>query len=537
MRGRHFALGLLSVCLACGGRKTSPSQLHVGQKLVDGAGQALLAAAGGGAAAYVREPVHPKGQLIPEDAFIGELVLIGADGQQRSLGAGVTNLAGSMLFSPDGRYLAFLRHFDFSSHLGELVLADVQGGEPKPLATQTSFFGFSPDSRNLAYVTDGRLWVLPLAGGTGGAPAKLGDGVATFEFSADGQTLLSRQRSSDGAELVLRQVGGEHRATLVAKHVADYKFDQKGQAIAYTLETPDRLPELHLWKSGAERLLGTGAPSFSFSPDGRTLAFVAGVSASYIEGDIHVVAVDGGTPQRIGKRAGAYLFAADGSRLAFLHDYYDQAHSGKLAVWSAAGGVQELTDAVRLFGWSHRGGYFAWLKTVTHPLYTERLYLAPAGRLAEGRFVGQAIYSFDFTPDDSHLLFKTDCVSGGAACDLMEVPTNAAQAEKQVIPHAPDGGLIPEKATRIAAGLSDYDYSADGKWMWLAFTSQMGHVIDLAVIPTSEWSLPRYIDHGAEPHPRWLSTGKVAYLINSPKKAGFYVGDPAQAVSVAQAPR
>jgi hypothetical protein len=530
------ALSLL--CLAaCGSPSHSSSQLHVGQKLVDGAGQDLLSAAGGGAAAYVREPVHPKGPLIPEDAFIGELVLIAADGQQRSLGSGVTNLPGSMLFSPDGRYLAFLRHFDFASHLGELVVADVRGGDPKPLTTATSFFGFSPDSRNLAYVSGGRLWVMPLAAGVSGPATKLGDGVATFEFSADGQTLLSRQRSSDGAELVLRQVGGDHLATTVAKHVADYKFDQKGQAIAYTLETPDRLPELHLWKAGAERLLGTGAPSFSFAPDGRSLAFVAGVSASYIEGDIYVVAVDGGTAQRLGKRAGAYLFSPDGTRLGFLHDFYDQAHSGKLAVWSAAGGVQEITDVVRLFGWSHRGGYFAWLKTVTHPLYTERLYLSPAAKPAEGRFVGQAIYSFDFTPDDKDLLFKTDCVSGGAACDLMEVPTDAAQAEKQVIPHAPDGGLIPEKATRVAAGLSDYDYSADNKWMWLAFTSPMGHVIDLAVIPTSEWSLPRYIDHGAEPHPRWLSNGKVAYLINSPKKAGFYVADPAQAVSVAQAKR
>jgi hypothetical protein len=508
--------------------------LKVGQKVVDGAGQDLLAAAGGGAAAYLREPQHPKGALIPEDAFTGELMLIGADGQPRSLGAGATNLAGSKLFSPDGRYLAFLRHFDFSSHLGELVVADVRGGEPKALATGTSFFGFSPDSRTLAYVAGGRLWILPVDGGLGGAPSKIGEGVATFEFAADSQTLLSRQRSTDGAELVLTQVRGDHHATLVARHVADYQFDHKGQAIAYTLETPDLLPELHLWKSGAQRLLGTSATSFSFSPDGRALAFVAGVSASYIEGDVFVVSVESGAAQRVGKRAGAYIFSPDGTRLAFLHDYYDQAHSGKLAVWSAAGGTQEIADTVRLFGWSHHGGYLAWLKTVTHPLYTERLYLAAAAKLGDSRLIGEAIYSFDFTPDDRQLLFKTVCTSGGAACDLMEVPTELAQAK---VENLGDGGVLLVKATRVAAGLSDYDYSADGKWMWLTFTSPMGHVVDLAVIPTNEWSLPRYIDHGAEPHPRWLSTGKVAYLINSPKRAGFYVADPAQAVDITKSRR
>ena len=73
----HVAAALLAVCAACGGHKNGSAQLHVGQKLVDGAGQALISAAGGGAAAYVREPIHPKGQLIPEDAFIGELVLVG----------------------------------------------------------------------------------------------------------------------------------------------------------------------------------------------------------------------------------------------------------------------------------------------------------------------------------------------------------------------------------------------------------------------------------------------------------------------------
>ncbi|HUB08870.1 MAG TPA: hypothetical protein VMB50_17815 [Myxococcales bacterium] len=519
---KRFALLALALA-ACAQPSATAGAPHVGVRLVEGAGQDLTPAPAGGAATYLREPHHPEGPLMPPDAFLGELTLVGEDGKPRALGAGATNLAGSVLFSPDGQWLAYLTHFDFSTHTGQLSLVSVAGGEPRALAPGVSFFGFSPDGKNLAYVAAGRLSLLALAGGE---PATVADGVATFEFSADGRAVLYRTRSSDGAALVLAPVAAGGKApTPVARHVADYQFDRKGQAIAYTLETPDRLPELHLWKGGAERLIATAAPSFAFSSDGRYLAFVAGVSASYLEGDTYVVAVDGGAPQRIGKRAGTYVFSPDGSQLAFLHEYYDRSRTGKLAVWNPGRGTVEVAPFVRLFGWSHRGGALAWLQTVTRPLYTEQLHLAPAAAPAAGRFIGQAIYSFDFSPDDKELLFKTACVSGGQACDLMEVPTDAAAAK---VTHGPDGGLLPEKAVRVAAGLSDYDFSPDGHWLWLTFTNPTGHTVDVAVIPNGEWSLPRYVDRGAEPHPRWLAGGKVAYLVNTPKRPGLYEADPAQ---------
>ncbi|MHB8417619.1 MAG: TolB family protein [Myxococcales bacterium] len=525
-RGALHLLGGLAALAACARPASSRQTLHVGQRLVEGAGQDLIPAPAGGAATYLREPRHPEGPLMPPDAFLGELLLVTPDGKMRSLGTGATNLAGSVLFSPDGRRVAYLSHFDFASHTGDLSLAEVAGGEPRLLAAKSSFFGFSPDGRSLAYVALGRLSLLDL---DRGAITALAQDVATFEFSADGRGLLYRQRAANGADLVLAPVGPGH-ATTVARQVADYQFDRKGEAIAYTLETPDRLPELHLWKAGSERLLGTGTPSFAFSPDGKALAFVAGVSAAYLEGDTYVVAVDGGAPQRIGRRAGSYVFSPDGSQLAFLHDYYDRSRTGKLAAWRPKGGITEIADFVRLFGWSHRGGDLAWLRTVSRPLYTEQLHLAAASNLAASRFIGQAIYSFDFSPDDRELLFKTGCVSGGNACDLMEVPTDPSLAKTG--PRQPDGGVLPEKATRVAAGISDYDYSPDDRWLWLTFVNPTGHTVDVAVIPSGEWSLPRYVDRGAEPHPRWLPTGKVAYLVNTPKRPGLYEADPAQAAAL-----
>ncbi len=501
---------------------------HVGERRSPGAGQALLVAPGGSSALYLREPIQPKGPLMPSDLFLGELVLVPASGEPVSLGPGATNLAGDVLFSPDGGQVAFLRHFDFQSSSGELALAPTGGGAPRIVAGGVTFFGFSPDGRWLGDVASGRL---EIAFVSGGAPRVVADGVSTFEFSADGETLLYRRRAALGGELVIEATDGHGAPVVVARQVADYRFDQKGRAIAYTLETPDRLPELHLWKAGRERLLGKGAPSFEFSPDGKLLAFVAGVSAHYLEGDLYAVDVEGGAAERVGSRAGAYRFAPDGRNLAFLDDYYDQSRTGKLELWRpGAGKATLIAPAVRLFGWSHRGAWLAFLETVTRPMYTERLYLVSPGAAAERRFVGQAIYSFDFSPDDSKLLFKAGCVAGGQACDLMAVDTHALSEGP---PPLPDGGVTPSKATRVAAGIADYDYSTDGKWLWTAFMNPVGHTVDLAVLPSSGgWSLPRYVDRGVEPHPRWLADGRIAYLVDAPKRAGLYEADPAKAEAI-----
>ncbi len=505
-----FALVLaLAACTA----HPRPGQASPARRLAEGPGQALLASPAGGAAVYLRNPIHPRGPLLPPDAFLGELTLIDAYGTPHPLGPGATNLAGAVLFSPDGRFVAFLHDFDFSSHQGLLAIADAEGNV-HPMGSGVTFFGFSPDGHLLGYIAGGALSLVPLAGA--GKPISLGSGVATFEFSSDSRAILFR-RGAAGGELVLATVDGRASPIVVARGAADYRFDAKGQAIAYTLETPDRLPELHLWKGGAQRLLGTAATSFEFSPDGRTLAYVAGVRADYLEGDVFVAPVAGGAPRLVGRHAGAYRFSADG-RLAFLHDYYDQSRSGRLAVWSPGGEPIEVASSVSLFGWSHQGAYLAWLHAVSRPMYTEQLFLAQAERPSIARFVGEAIYAFDFSPDDRELLFKTRCISGGTACDLMEVPTAAPAA-----PAAErDGGPSPEKATRVAAGVQDYDFSPDQRWLWLAFMEPVGHIVDLALIPAKGWSLPRYFAHAAEPHPRWLPDGRIAFLVNGPKHAGFY---------------
>ena len=111
------ALGLftLALLLAGSGCRKHQESRTVGRQLVEGGGQALKTAPAGGVLAFLLDPEHPTGPLIPSDAVLGIVTLVSADGSVHQLGHGGTNLAGASVFSPDGQWLAYLAGFDEGS--------------------------------------------------------------------------------------------------------------------------------------------------------------------------------------------------------------------------------------------------------------------------------------------------------------------------------------------------------------------------------------------------------------------------------------
>jgi hypothetical protein len=545
---RPGALGLLKVGLlmACACQRQAPPR-SVGRQLVEGGAQGLMAAPAGGALVFLLDPEHPTGPLIPSDALLGTVTLVSADGSVHVLGRGGTNLAGAFLFSRDGRWLAYLSGFDFATHLGRLSLASSLGSSPpRELVASTGYFGFSPDNKWLGYVAAGRLMMVATAGGE---PIELAEGVGTFEFSPDSQAMIYRHSVEHGGELVSRSLGPERRTTHIASGVADYLVDEAQGSVAYTVFDASHVPELHVWRSGQERRLGTGVPGFKFSPDGRWLAFVSGIDSKHKEvpfdfsgakGDLFLAAVDGvAAPLKIGSRIEGYRFSPSGRELAFLDGYDEQSRSGKLTVWKAPTAIVPLAGGVPLFGWSHTGKYLAYLQRVIRPLYTERLLLSRTDDLCAGtgcvsrapRDFGTAVYAFDFSPDDDKLLFKTACASEGLSCDLMAAPAMGPASTPKPLA---DGGIAPERGERLAMAIEDYDYSPDGHWLSLSFADPTGHRVDLAVVPSGEFALPRYIDTKVEPHSRWLANGSIAYLVNGSKRRGLFVARAEDARSAAE---
>jgi hypothetical protein len=157
---------------------------------------------------------------------------------------------------------------------------------------------------------------------------------------------------------------------------------------------------------------------------------------------------------------------------------------------------------------------------------------ASGATVSDAKLVGEAIYAFDFTPDEKAMLYKTECTRGGEACELMSVPTSAPSMPQA--PNPRDGGPAPvvaknPNARKLVSAVDDYDFSPDGKWLWVTFKNAIGETVDLAVIPAQGESLPRYVDFKIEAGPRWTAAGKIAYVVNNPKRAGLYEADPAAA--------
>jgi len=92
------SLALAALGIGCHKHQEARS---VGRQLVEGGAQALKVAPAGGALAFLLDPEHPTGPLIPSDALLGTVTLVSADGSVHQLGRGGTNLAGASVFSPD----------------------------------------------------------------------------------------------------------------------------------------------------------------------------------------------------------------------------------------------------------------------------------------------------------------------------------------------------------------------------------------------------------------------------------------------------
>ena len=159
------------------------------------------------------------------DIDLGDLALVSVDtGEVRYLAHGWS--VRRYRVSPDGRYLATLRMLgNDDKHLCIVSLAD---GGATTLATgvvqsYANAFNWSPDSASLAYVSDGRLYVVALDSSN---PREIGVADARLRWpdvsvhvaprwSADGRTVYalsrgevwicaadgSRQRRIDGSDI------------------------------------------------------------------------------------------------------------------------------------------------------------------------------------------------------------------------------------------------------------------------------------------------------------------------------------------------
>ncbi len=442
------AMGLLAA-----GCSKPPAPRVQGRAFVAGAASEPWVAPGGAFVATLKSPAPSSVRGAPADLRLGTLVTRSlADDGERSLGAGVPNVAGAVLFSPDGASLAFLADYDVAKASGRLMLAAAaREAAPVPLAAEVSFAGFSPDGAWLAYVAGGGLHVYRVADGEDRAVAS---DVSRVVFGPKGtpaaaKFLVKRSIRSDGALLTYDPATSKLEA--LGHGVGTFGWSPDGLSVAFQaagllapadVQAQSKLGAAHEPRDAAGLYLKSptgpaslvfreGASEFKFSPDGRRLAFVAAPTAGAAVGDLYVSTGDGAAAKVAG-RVSQFVFAESGA-LVLLGAWDAGAAAGTLGVLPVDGALREVARSVRQFTVSPSGrrllfvhgvqrGGFALLGLAAWPLD------AGADAKAQELDVGVAGYALD--DDERRVAWKARCVDGGSTCSLFAADLDSASAPR-----------------------------------------------------------------------------------------------------------
>ncbi|MGO4593781.1 prolyl oligopeptidase family serine peptidase [Leifsonia sp. 2TAF2] len=241
---------------------------------------------GGGRA--VVSVTHPS---LDADATVGQLWSIPLTGHAapKLVTRGFRDTAPR--FSPDGRLLAFLR--SEPKRPPQLYVVDAAGGEPVAVTDRTlgvSEFDWSPDGRTLAFVSrepeQGRYGTVEGIDPSG-EPARR---IDTLKYQANGLG-YTIDRQAHVFTVPVPDVWAEPIP-------APVPLPDGSTGAAPTVAEPRQLTD-GPWDDGA----------ISFSPDGRSIAFVSARHASRdidLRSNVFLVSVDGGDAKDLTGRHGSY---------------------------------------------------------------------------------------------------------------------------------------------------------------------------------------------------------------------------------------
>ncbi|HUM09890.1 MAG TPA: gliding motility protein [Myxococcaceae bacterium] len=474
---RLGALGL--VALACAGAGCSrsggqPAQTEkplvggLGKRLAAGPVADLKLTKDGAFATFLRNPKRLAIQGVSPLMALGELGVASLkDGVVRFIGQGVSNRPGSVLFSPDSRWLFFVDGYNAAAEAGTLHTLQLgSAAEPELRGRAVSFVAVSPTGNAFAFVDGGVLRLAPLQAGS--SARAVATEVSTAQFTPDGALLLVHHRAATGGALERVPVEGNHPPVRLGDSVGDWILAPDGKRVAFAVKSTVVRDGRDLWVAalpdGKPVRVVTGTGPFAFSPDGMQLARIEREKASSI-GHLVVGPAAGGSGRKVAERVGDFSFAPDGKAVAALANYDEQQKWGRLTYAPLPEGQPvELGRRVTTWVWSLDNRHLAFNLRVFQPLPSVDLWLYTRGKPSASAVMAN-VYGYDFGPGGS-LYLRSECIREARACTL-----------ERLDPSIPDG-----KPTPVLEGIFGFRPSESGNRMLVTYARTDAETYDVAVL-------------------------------------------------------
>jgi hypothetical protein len=509
---------LASALVACskGGGAPAPAEKPLvgglGKRLAAGPVADLKLTKDGAWATFLRNPKRPAIQGVSPLMALGELGVASLkDGAVRFVGQGVSNRPGSVLFSPDSRWLFFVDGFNAAAESGTLRTLQLGGGaEPEIRGRAVSFVSVSPTGKAFAFIDGGVLRVAALEPGS--ITRAVATDVSTAQFSPDGALLLVHHRAAAGGALERVVLEGNRPAVRLGESVGDWTLSPDGKRVAFAVKSTVVRDGRDLWVAplpdGKPTRVVTGTGPFAFSPDGAQLARIEREKASSI-GNLVVGPAAGGAGRAVADRVGDFSFAPDGKAIAALANYDEQQKWGRLTYAPLPDGpAVELGRRVSTWIWSPDNRHLAFNLRVFQPLPSVDLWLYTRGKPA-GSAVMANVYGYDFGPAGA-LYLRSECIREARACTL-----------ERFDPSIPDG-----KPTPVLEGIFGFRPSEAGNRLLVTYARTDAETYDVAVLNLKTGVRVTLEERILLPALFADPQGdKVVYLVSQGERSGLYVCD------------
>ncbi len=267
--------------------------------------------------------------------------------------------------------------------------------------------------------------------------------MATAQFTPDSKTLLFKRRLAAAGGLAAVSVDKPEAPRKLGDYVGDYEVSPDGARVAWQARSEAERGMYDLFLADVKdlkpRQVAVGTKAFDFSTDGKWLARTENGKPEVL-GDLYVGPADGSPGRKVGERVEEFSFSPDSQALGFLEKYDPVGARGADGRGEAAGRRQpkRVGDRVPNFTWGSDGRYVAFLSRFLKPVYSVDLMLYTLGA-EKAEKVQAGVFGYGFTPGNSEVIFRTNCIREGRACDFKAL--DAAQQTQRRARHLDPGHL------------------------------------------------------------------------------------------------